>query len=513
MEGMKIMKKIVSIFAALSLLASSSTAVVAADREARNPDVFVDEKIIEFPDQGAYITNEGRTLVPARGVFEAMDCDVLWNAENYTVTVSNKGLKKEILLTINGSDMKVVTDGNEETKTLDVPAQLMNNRTMIPLRAVSEALGCDVGWNDDAYRVDIAKVKIEEKKPLTSKIYLKAPTTQVKAGAEIQIPVVVSDAKGLKGAMFKVTWDPKMLKIVDLDSKTSKGFPGYINQPDLFSEFCDVNSSDVENGTITVAGGASKIIDKESKDYSLGTLRFKVLAAAEGKSVAVNFDTAELKTCGNDGEGNVAFASAEGVTIQVKKETSSGGGGGGGGGSSRPSSGNKPSGGNSGSGSGGAGSGGTQEPDDPTPDNPDTPENPEDNAVAVFTIDPINASAGEEVTFELRYETTELVNIVALGAMSFSDANVEILGFEFSDEIKSLINMGLSEFEQEYKSVIVLFNNPEMFSGVIGTFRIKIPENASGEIKISAQIVRSKNDELSSDEYTTTLEAGSITVG
>ena len=36
---------------------------------------------------------------------------------------------------------------NGSPNTLDVPAQLINGRTLVPLRAVSEAFGCDVGWD------------------------------------------------------------------------------------------------------------------------------------------------------------------------------------------------------------------------------------------------------------------------------------------------------------------------------------------------------------------------------
>ena len=36
---------------------------------------------------------------------------------------------------------------NDQTVTLDVPAQTLRGRTMVPVRFVSEALGQDVGWN------------------------------------------------------------------------------------------------------------------------------------------------------------------------------------------------------------------------------------------------------------------------------------------------------------------------------------------------------------------------------
>ncbi|MBQ6558904.1 MAG: copper amine oxidase N-terminal domain-containing protein, partial [Clostridia bacterium] len=42
-----------------------------------------------------------------------------------------------------------------EEKALDVPAQLINDKTLVPIRAISESLGCYVGWDEDAKTVII----------------------------------------------------------------------------------------------------------------------------------------------------------------------------------------------------------------------------------------------------------------------------------------------------------------------------------------------------------------------
>lgn len=152
------MKKIISLLTSATLLVSSAS-VIAADREARQPDVYVNAAKVEFADQNAYITDEGRTLVPARGVFEAMGCSVEWDEENYIVTVSDSSSDKKIILTIDDTVMKVVSDGKESEVVLEVPAQLMNDRTMIPLRAVSEALGCMIMWNEKSYTINISSTK------------------------------------------------------------------------------------------------------------------------------------------------------------------------------------------------------------------------------------------------------------------------------------------------------------------------------------------------------------------
>ena len=95
---------------------------------------------------------EDRTLVPARAVFETMGAEVAWNAQTKEVYV-----KKENDVVILKIDDEIGTK-NGIAFTMDVPAKIINDRTVIPVRAVSEALGCEVGW-DAKKRI----VTIEEK--------------------------------------------------------------------------------------------------------------------------------------------------------------------------------------------------------------------------------------------------------------------------------------------------------------------------------------------------------------
>ena len=45
---------------------------------------------------------------------------------------------------------------NGEAIQLDAPARLIDDGyTFVPLRAVSEALDCDVQWNEEQQRIDI----------------------------------------------------------------------------------------------------------------------------------------------------------------------------------------------------------------------------------------------------------------------------------------------------------------------------------------------------------------------
>lgn len=153
------MKKLISMTLAASLMAAGMTAF-AADKEKGEPDVFVDGSKILFNDQNAVIVDD-ITLVPARGVFEAMGNKVDWDGNARKVTVTSSTGVREVVLTIDTDVMTVRTyktlfEREDKDVTLEVPAKIMNERTMIPLRAVSEAFDCKVDWDGEAYRVDIS---------------------------------------------------------------------------------------------------------------------------------------------------------------------------------------------------------------------------------------------------------------------------------------------------------------------------------------------------------------------
>lgn len=91
-------------------------------------------------DIGAYI-KDGRTLVPVRAVSEAFGCQVGWDAETQTVSIDGTPT-----LVIGSNEMKL-KDGS--TYTLDVPAEITDGRTFIPLRALGEKLlGKYVKWDE-----------------------------------------------------------------------------------------------------------------------------------------------------------------------------------------------------------------------------------------------------------------------------------------------------------------------------------------------------------------------------
>ena len=121
-----------------SVLAEDATPVAQTASE-EVISVMLDGNYIEFDVQPALIND--RTMVPVRAIFEALGASVEWIEETQTV-VSEMGDTK-VTLAINNT----VLNKNGEEIILDVPAQLVGTRTLVPLRAISEAYGCTVMWN------------------------------------------------------------------------------------------------------------------------------------------------------------------------------------------------------------------------------------------------------------------------------------------------------------------------------------------------------------------------------
>lgn len=87
------------------------------------------------------IRNE-RTMVPIRAVVESMGGRVEWDNESQTISICREDNTVE--LTINSEKAYI----NGEEYILDAVPVIINSRTFLPVRFVSEGLGFDVGWNE-----------------------------------------------------------------------------------------------------------------------------------------------------------------------------------------------------------------------------------------------------------------------------------------------------------------------------------------------------------------------------
>jgi len=91
------------------------------------------------------IIKNNRTLLPIRAIVEALGGSVSWDATERKVTVSLGSTNIE--LWIDKSNAKVNSiDASIDPDNFKVVPEIINGRTMLPLRFVAESLGCDVHW-------------------------------------------------------------------------------------------------------------------------------------------------------------------------------------------------------------------------------------------------------------------------------------------------------------------------------------------------------------------------------
>ncbi|WP_277221134.1 stalk domain-containing protein [Peptoniphilus vaginalis] len=140
---MKKTKRYFILFLSLVMLLSTVNvfAVRHKERDIALNGIIVNDHIV-YSDVYPYIKNS-RTYVPIRFIAEELGYDVKWDGANKKVTMTSDGTKVE--LTIGSNKMMV----NGKAVLLDAPAEIRDDRTFVPLRAIAEAFGEKVDYSSD----------------------------------------------------------------------------------------------------------------------------------------------------------------------------------------------------------------------------------------------------------------------------------------------------------------------------------------------------------------------------
>ncbi len=133
------MKKIAFILVLITLVSTILTVNIFAVQIPLR--VVVNGSRISFPDAQPFIDENGRTQVPVRFVSEALGADVGWDGKTKTVTIEQG--KNKISLVVGKSEYTV----NGKKMKMDTSVLLLEDRTFVPVRFVSEGLGANVEWN------------------------------------------------------------------------------------------------------------------------------------------------------------------------------------------------------------------------------------------------------------------------------------------------------------------------------------------------------------------------------
>lgn len=126
-----------------------------------------------------YIEND-RTMVPLRFISESFGADVKWIPESATIEIALGDTK----IVMNPGKMEYQLNG--EVKTMDTAPVIREDRTMVPLRFVSEALGKAVYWDAPTRTVIVSPADFpwDHKDPVAQDIFARTLLTMKWLGDE-----------------------------------------------------------------------------------------------------------------------------------------------------------------------------------------------------------------------------------------------------------------------------------------------------------------------------------------
>lgn len=145
------MRRILSIIVAMAIMMCAMPCGAAGGTVGGDISVTVNGTYVRF-DQPPIIQN-GRTLVPMRAIFEALGYEVEWN--DGSIEVFDQYGDLVLNMWVDKKSMEIYRDGHFNSVVLDVAPQIINSRTLVPVRAISESIGAVVNWNNATRTVTI----------------------------------------------------------------------------------------------------------------------------------------------------------------------------------------------------------------------------------------------------------------------------------------------------------------------------------------------------------------------
>jgi len=166
----KLFKSLI-VLTTLAVISVSASTAFAND----NIRVLIDGQEVSFTDQQPVIV-DGRTLVPIRDVFEAMGFDVSFDEDTATAMLSDSDGIFNIAVEIGSPHFSLgifspyMPVGHAVIIPLDVPAQIIGGRTMLPLRQVLESVGYKLDWDEETQTVLITPASDDEQPASNARI-------------------------------------------------------------------------------------------------------------------------------------------------------------------------------------------------------------------------------------------------------------------------------------------------------------------------------------------------------
>ena len=138
------MKRLLSIILCVTMLFGMNTIAFASS------DVKIKVNGELLSDAQA-VLKDGSTLLPVRSVSTALGGEVVWDNATKTTSIDKDGT----LVTIAIGEKAISVNGTKQS--ISTPAQIISGRTYVPLRALGEALECDITWVNATKTVEITQ--------------------------------------------------------------------------------------------------------------------------------------------------------------------------------------------------------------------------------------------------------------------------------------------------------------------------------------------------------------------
>lgn len=220
---------------------------------------------------------DGRTMLPMRQIAQELGCEVVWNEAAQQVYVVNDDYT--LVFEIN----KNIGFKNGKEFTMDVPPMIVNDRTMLPVRALATALDLEITWDDPSRTVSIGTQGTTPTTPTTPPT---TPTTSYVTLNKVGMP-----ASKTAGQTFTIQANgaiPSYKETIVADDKIVLDFYG--TKSGLASTITATNSS------IVTAVRTAQHTDEDGSVYTRvvldlsGKKKYEVTQSGDGTKVYISFD-------------------------------------------------------------------------------------------------------------------------------------------------------------------------------------------------------------------------------
>lgn len=273
-----LIKKCISLLViAVAVLFSIQTVMDAEPAAAANISIIIDGQTVPS-DVSPTIIND-RTMVPVRVIGEYLNATVVWDNSTRTATITK------------GSTTLKLTEGqysytlNGTSNSLDVPITIIGDRTMAPLRVISEALGAGVLWTNNTVYVSSSGTVLIQVNQVDGNV------VNLRQGPSTDYPVV--------GTVTSGTY----LEIIGVASngwyqiKTANGEDAYIT-----NEYTSLYSGNNAGSPVTPTPDPGTSEEQPSSGDTNGTLSVVNRTSGTGQSsIAFNIGSGTASVVSNNG--------------------------------------------------------------------------------------------------------------------------------------------------------------------------------------------------------------------